>query len=225
MTPELFPTHQLPVSSPDDRPTTLPPSAVSDSADLPTCRVAVPESDHLPTSQIAGSSASATDPPGGPRRSWHFGSETPTRQGTPAAADAFPRPGEFFEGFELLSELGRGAMGRVFLARQPAPALRVVVLKVGQHLSSECQKLAKLQHPNVVPVYSFHQAAGSRQAVCMPYRGPLTLAHVVARLRSADLQTFDGLTLTTVIEECRKVRQPTVEVLDRVPAPAAAPAP
>lgn len=125
------------------------------------------------------------------------------------AADPFPRPGEFFEGFELLSEIGRGAMGRVYLAQQQAPTSRVVVLKVGRYLSAECRKLAKLQHPNVVPVYSFHQR-GDTQAVCMPYRGPLTLADVVARLRSEDLQTFDGRALTTVIEECRKGRQQSV---------------
>jgi serine/threonine protein kinase/Tfp pilus assembly protein PilF len=121
--------------------------------------------------------------------------------------DPFPRLGTHFHGFEILEELGRGAMGRVFLARQALPTERIVVLKVGTRLSNECHKLAKLQHPNVVPVYSFHSGE-KLQAVCMPYRGPLTLAHLVARLRSENLQTLDGKLLTTVISKCREYRQP-----------------
>lgn len=127
------------------------------------------------------------------------------------ALDPFPKAGGTFDGFEILTELGRGAMGRVFLAWQAAPTERVVVLKIGPHLSAECRKLAKLQHPNVVPVYSFH--GGARvQAVCMPYRGPVTLAHLVARLRSENLLTVDGTALATAINECRESRQPTVAV-------------
>ncbi len=141
----------------------------------------------------------------------------------PAAYDPFPETGDTFEGFEILTELGRGAMGRVFLARQSAPTERVVVLKIGRYLSSECRKLAKLQHPNVVPVYSFH-ASEDVQAVCMPYRGPLTLAHLVARLRSENLHTLDGKTLTTAINECREHRQPSVALGTSSPAPAGTPA-
>lgn len=126
---------------------------------------------------------------------------------TPAAGARRP---DQFDGFEILSELGRGAAGRVYLARQFAPVRRTVVLKVGQYLSAECEKLAKLQHPNVVPVYSFHQN-GHAQAVCMPYRGPLTLGHLVARLQSENIRTLDGRALTTVIEECRKGRQPAAD--------------
>lgn len=137
---------------------------------------------------------------------------TPTEVvGTRIVAAEFPRPGDDFIGFDLLSELGRGGMGRVFLARQRALADRVVVIKVGHHLSSECQKLAKLQHPNIVPVYSFHQA-GPMQVVCMPYRGSLTLAHLVDRLRHANLQTLDGKALTTVIDECRRGRERSVAI-------------
>ena len=119
--------------------------------------------------------------------------------------EAYPEPGTRVDGFAILSELGRGSMGRVYLARQSAPTERTVVLKVGPHLSSECQKLAKLQHANIVPVYSFH-AWGSVQAVCMPYRGPVTLAHLVTRLRDESLPTLNGRALTTAIDRCRKER-------------------
>lgn len=121
-------------------------------------------------------------------------------------AITFPQPGDAFGGFEVVSELGRGGMGRVYLARQREMASRSVVLKVGELLSGECQKLAKLQHPNVVPVYSFHQHGGL-QAVCMPYRGPLTLAHLLSRLQTEDLPTLSGHALTTVIDDCRRTRE------------------
>lgn len=130
------------------------------------------------------------------------------------AADPYPHAGESFHGFEVLGELGRGAMGRVYLARQSAPVERLVVLKVGQYLSAECQRLAKLQHPNVVPVYSFHQT-GRAQAVCMPYRGPLTLAHLVARLRAENLMTIDGKFLTTAISAARADRHSVVAALEQ----------
>ena len=137
--------------------------------------------------------------------------------GTRAVAAPFPQIGEDFVGFDLVAELGRGAMGRVYLARQRSLSDRTVVIKVGHHLSSECQKLAKLQHPNIVPVYSFHQA-GPMQVVCMPYRGPLTLAHLVDRLRTTNLYTLDGKALTTVIDECRQGREPSVSISADTPS-------
>ena len=60
-------------------------------------------------------------------------------------------------------------MGRVFVARQP----------------------------NVVPVYSFPER-GSLQAVCMPYRGPLTRGHLVSRLRNEYIPTLRGRSVATV---------------------------
>lgn len=149
--------------------------------------------------------------------------ETPTShlRNTPSPvrrAVVYPQPGEPFCGFEVVSELGRGGMGRVFLARQREMASRPVVLKVGELLSGECQKLAKLQHPNVVPVYSFHQA-GPLQAVCMPYRGPLTLAHLVSRLQTEHLPTLSGHALTTVIDDCRRTREKALPPAAPVAAP------
>lgn len=93
-----------------------------------------PANSDVATMQLAGKSACASAP-------------------ASVGADPFPHVGESFHGFEVLGELGRGAMGRVYLARQSAPVERLVVLKVGQYLSAECQRLAKLQNANVVPVY------------------------------------------------------------------------
>ena len=94
------------------------------------------------------------------------------------AAESLPKPGTSYLGFRLLEELGRGAFGRVYLARQGDLAGRLVALKLACDAAEESQTLAQLQHTNIVPIYSFHKV-GSFQAVCMPYFGRTTLAHVL----------------------------------------------
>lgn len=105
----------------------------------------------------------------------------------------FPRAGITFLGFELVSELGTGAFGKVFLARQLALAGRPVALKVTTRPTTEPEQLAKLHHTNIVPIYSVHDAA-PLQAVCMPYLGARTLADVVGPYRSTGIYpaTRDG---------------------------------
>ncbi len=75
----------------------------------------------------------------------------------------------------------------------------------------------------MVPVYSFHQSGGM-QAVCMPYRGPLTLAHLISRLQTENLPTLSGQALTTVIADCRRTREKTLPV-NPPTAPTEEPAP
>ena len=120
-----------------------------------------------PTSRLRGPLTPPDPPPTPPDRS---------------ADDLFfPRAGERFLHFDLAEEIGRGAFARVYLAKQESLANRLVVLKVTAAPTDEPQKLARLRHTNVVPVYSVHQA-GPVQAVCMPYLGRTTLARVMARL-------------------------------------------
>ncbi|QEL15456.1 tetratricopeptide repeat protein [Limnoglobus roseus] len=103
-----------------------------------------------------------------------------------------------FLGFDLIEELGRGAFGRVYLARQGDLAGRLVALKVARGLFAESQTLAQLQHTNIVPIYSAHEADGV-QAVCMPYFGRCTLAHVLAEIRArGDLPTTGEELVDTV---------------------------
>lgn len=83
-----------------------------------------------------------------------------------------------FQGFQLLSQLGQGAFGRVYLARQGDLAQRLVVLKVAPAIECEAQSLARLQHTNIVPIFSVHESQGS-QAICMPFLGVTTLADLV----------------------------------------------
>ncbi|MFL5243389.1 MAG: protein kinase domain-containing protein [Gemmataceae bacterium] len=99
------------------------------------------------------------------------------------AATALPSVGSDFLGFSLIEELGRGAFGKVFLARQGDLANRPVALKVATDIFGESQTLAQLQHTNIVPIYSIHRA-GAFQAVCMPYFGATTLADVLQQVRN-----------------------------------------
>lgn len=112
------------------------------------------------------------------------------RESDPATADkveaAFaeiPAIGGEYEGFQLVHLLGEGAFGRVFMAKQNALAGRLVALKICADLNAESQRLAQLQHTNIMPIYSEHRS-GHLHAVCMPYFGCTTLADVVKALRS-----------------------------------------
>jgi serine/threonine protein kinase/Tfp pilus assembly protein PilF len=94
-----------------------------------------------------------------------------------------PEVGESFQGFKLVDELGRGTFGRVFLATQESLAGRPVALKVTLRPTREPDRLARLQHTNVVPVYSVH-AVGQVQLICMPFLGRKTLADALRSHRS-----------------------------------------
>jgi eukaryotic-like serine/threonine-protein kinase len=94
----------------------------------------------------------------------------------------WPRLGEEFLGFQLREELGKGALGRVFLASQPSMGNRLVALKLSRKGGREAEILGKLSHPNVVPVYSVHEDPESGlTAVCMPFLGTATLGDVIDR--------------------------------------------
>ena len=91
--------------------------------------------------------------------------------------------GEELFGFRLRHELGRGAFASVYLAEQRDLACRPVVLKISATEGTEHQTLARLQHTNIVPIFSAHEDEGAGlRAVCMPYFGGTTLANVLERL-------------------------------------------
>jgi serine/threonine protein kinase/Tfp pilus assembly protein PilF len=123
------------------------------------------------------------------------------------AAGALPQVGSEFLGFRLERELGRGAFGTVYLAHQGDLADRPVALKVAPDMACESQALARLQHTNIVPIYSFHRA-GVLQAVCMPYFGPTTLAHVLRRLEGQPSLPASGKELISTVNARRTVTRP-----------------
>ncbi len=111
----------------------------------------------------------------------------------PPAVPVFPQAGEGLGDFLLAAELGRGGLGRVFLATQPALADRPVVLKVTPRGRREHLALARLQHTHIVPLYSVHEfPARNLQALCMPYLGSATLAWLLRELRDQSPETRRG---------------------------------
>ena len=92
----------------------------------------------------------------------------------------FPKLGEALGGFRLVSELGRGAFARVYLAHEIELGNRPVALKVSKAEGDEPQILARLQHTHIVPIYSVRDdpLTGLR-TICMPYFGGANLAQVL----------------------------------------------
>jgi serine/threonine protein kinase/Flp pilus assembly protein TadD len=114
------------------------------------------------------------------------------------AVTAMPEPGTEFLGFRLIQELGKGAFARVYLAQQGDLANRYVALKVTPTFDDESRTLAQLQHTNVVPIYSIHRAS-PLQAVCMPFFGLTTLAHVLKDIKGRENLPESGKCLVSTL--------------------------
>ncbi|TWT94549.1 serine/threonine-protein kinase [Stieleria varia] len=91
----------------------------------------------------------------------------------------YPHVGDLFASYQLVAQLGEGAFSRVFLARQSDLADRFVVLKVTPLETRESDKLARLQHSNIIPIFSVHRER-NLSCICMPFLGTTTLAEVSA---------------------------------------------
>jgi len=132
-----------------------------------------------PPSSMASNMASW----GADQDSWReFSQSHPQANQLLATRHQLPKVGEQFGPFELTALLGEGAFGRVFLAKQRGLANRLVAVKITPGRPTEAEKLAQLQHSNIVPVYSIHRR-GKLSALCMPYLGGTTLADVLASLK------------------------------------------
>ncbi len=118
------------------------------------------------------------------------------------AVPDFPTVGDTVSGFRLVEVLGRGARGRVYLATQTDLAGRPVVLKITPLDGAEHLSLARLQHTNIVPVYSVvDDEARHIRILCMPYFGRTTLAAVLKSLANAPLTGRTGQHIVSAIDE------------------------
>lgn len=88
----------------------------------------------------------------------------------------WPKPGGAFAGFDLVEELGRGAVSRVFLARDPRRGNRRVVVKVTTLATDEAEVLGRADRRGVVPIHWNGSVDGEGlHWLCMPYHGRRTL--------------------------------------------------
>jgi eukaryotic-like serine/threonine-protein kinase len=122
-------------------------------------------------------------------------------------AARFPAAGESLGDFLLLAELGRGVNGRVFLASQLSLGERPVVLKLAPTgaavtaVAEEHLSLARLQHTNIVPLYSVQELpARGLRALVMPYFGGATLARLLGALRPTPPANRMGQDLLDTLE-------------------------
>ncbi|MBI5441095.1 MAG: serine/threonine protein kinase, partial [Deltaproteobacteria bacterium] len=117
-------------------------------------------------------------------------------------------PGRTFGNYEVVEELGRGGMGRVYLARH-VPLQRDVALKLlaerfaedevyVQRFLREARAAARLNHPNIVQIYDFGQV-GLHWYLAMEYVDGRSLAGfltVLGRFTEWDVITLARQVLT-----------------------------
>jgi serine/threonine protein kinase/tetratricopeptide (TPR) repeat protein len=131
----------------------------------------------------------------------------------PALPHTEPQPGDAINGFKIISELGRGAFGRVYLAEQTGLAGRKVAIKLSRRVGiAEPEALARLQHTHIVPIYSAEQI-GPRQLIVMPFLGRTTLADVLDTFRANKFWPLSGEDLADTVAD-RATRTSTFEAPD-----------
>src|SRR6185503_17759876 len=91
--------------------------------------------------------------------------------------------------YEIIDKLGRGGMGTLYLARDPAIE-RLVAIKLlrdefdndelRERFAREARSAGKLRHPNVVTIFDVGEDAG-RPFIAMEYIPGETLAEIIRR--------------------------------------------
>jgi len=109
--------------------------------------------------------------------------------------------GQKVDDFELVLELGKGAFGSVFLARQVSMQ-RLVALKISADKGNEPQTLAQLDHPNIVRVFDQRRLPEERvRLLYMQYAPGGTLADVVRRVRDTPATARSGGLLVAAVNQ------------------------
>jgi serine/threonine protein kinase/tetratricopeptide (TPR) repeat protein len=128
----------------------------------------------------------------------------------PTASPTFPQLGESFGEYRILAELGRGGLGRVYLAAQPALADRTVVVKLTPCDGHEHLSLARLQHTHIVPLYAVQDdPQRNLRILCMPYFGGATMAWIAESVAHQPVATRSGRDLLATLDKAEAARPVT----------------
>jgi serine/threonine protein kinase len=149
-----------------------------------------------------------------------FGAATGSRD--PAATDAAARDPRFPErlgDFRLLTRIGGGGMGVVFLAEQQSLGRRVALKLIrSEHLlfpgarerfRREVEAVARLQHPSIVPVYATGEDDGVPW-LAMEHIAGASLDEVIHELGNRAPSTLRGRDLGEAIAAVVRRRTPDV---------------
>ncbi len=111
-----------------------------------------------------------------------------------------PNVGTVIGDFELLSLLGAGAFGKVFLARQLSLS-RQVAVKITANQGDEARALARLEHAHIVQVFA-ETVDSSRdlRLLCMQYIPGTTLQRVIDELRVRPRAQWSGRAILEAID-------------------------
>ncbi|WP_040778901.1 serine/threonine-protein kinase [Nocardia pneumoniae] len=110
-------------------------------------------------------------------------------------------PGQKIDDFDLMTDLGRGAFARVFLARQRSMQ-RLVAVKISHDKGAEPQTLAQLDHDYIVRVFDQRVLASRKlRLLYMQYVPGGTLLTVLERVRATPQAQRGGALLLEVIDE------------------------
>jgi serine/threonine protein kinase/Flp pilus assembly protein TadD len=117
---------------------------------------------------------------------------------------SYPRVGESVGDFHLVSKLGHGGHGCVFLATQTSLADRPVVIKFTPLLGHEHLCLARLQHTHIMPLFSvLEDPERNLRALCMPYFGGATLAQLLTALAAQPVDRRTGQDFLRALDEAQ----------------------
>src|SRR5690349_4565983 len=110
--------------------------------------------------------------------------------------------------YEILQEIGRGAMGVVFKGQDPligrAVAVKTITAGVAENTDllerfyREARAAGVLQHPNIVTIYEMAESAGA-PFIAMEYLEGESLEKLIARKHALPLATKLGY----MVQTCR----------------------
>ena len=157
-------------------------------------------SDSNPTRSVEPSDLAYTSPGDAPPCRPPLPGGSPPAPTAVSAPLALPSTGEQFDDFKLLRELGVGAFGRVYLARQVSLD-RLVALKVSANRGHEGRTLARLEHAHIVRVFAeFVDPARDLRVLCMQFIPGTTLHRVIAELATLDPKQWSGRAILDVLD-------------------------